>query len=107
MRHEIQVTKLKTEVVVPQKTLTTTKDRIINSKITFMVNRVASTTKNILIVDDFAGTGATINYIAQKMLQKSKQFNEDKTLNIIGLAICGTPNGVIDNSKKFEIVKEV
>lgn len=105
--NEIQVTKLKTEVVVPQKTLTTTKDRIINSKTTFMVNKVASTTKNILIVDDFAGTGATINYIAQKMLQKSKQFNEHKTLNIIGLAICGTPNGVIDNSKKFEIVKEV
>lgn len=98
----IEVYKLKTPILVPQKTLSLPEDRIVNSQTTFVVPQTIEVA-NILLIDDFAGSGATLNFIAQKLRQK----NRVKNCQIYGLALCGTPNGVVDNSTKFEVVKEV
>ena len=50
--------------------------------------------KKVLLIDDFTGSGATLNIIAKKM--KEQYIAE----NVIGLTITGSMNG-------FEIVKEV
>jgi predicted amidophosphoribosyltransferase len=104
---EIDIIKLKTEILVPQKTLSTTQDRIANSQSTFLVSQIDVKSTKVLIIDDFAGSGATINYIAKKIREKHLLTSPSQTIEITGLALCGTPNGVIDSSKKFEIVKEV
>jgi len=96
----IQLKKAKGEVSVAQKTLSSLKDRIENAKNTIFIASYSeyiqpSQGKNILVIDDAVGSGATINEIARKITEKGL-----KTGKIYGLAITGSMNG-------FEVINEV
>jgi len=90
----IKVTKIKTPIIIPQKTLGKLEERIENAKKTFVVEATRSY-KNILVIDDAVGSGATLNEIASQI--KEKNLIRGK---IIGLAITGSLKG-------FDVVSEV
>jgi biotin operon repressor/hypoxanthine-guanine phosphoribosyltransferase len=89
----ISIVKLKTQVIVPQKTLNKLEDRIENAKNTIVVSE-ARMYDNLLLIDDALGSGSTLNEVAQK-IKKQKIAK-----NIIGLAITGSYSG-------FEVISEV
>ncbi len=101
----IEIIKIQTPILVPQKTLSSPQERIINSQSTFVVPKFHNY-KKILLIDDFTGSGATLNFVAQKILDKSAQ-QDALNVQIYGLTLCGTPNGLINNSQKFEVIKEI
>lgn len=90
----VTVGKVRTDIVVPQKTLTKLVDRIENARHTIIVEDKKSY-KNILLVDDAVGSGATINETAKQI--KKKELCRGK---IIGLAITGSFKG-------FDVISEV
>lgn len=90
----LKVTKVKTPIVVPQKTLTKLEDRIVNAEKTIVVED-SGTYSNVLIVDDAVGSGATINQTAKQIL--TRKICKGK---IIGLAITGSFKG-------FDVISEV
>jgi len=97
---QIRLTKIKGEYLVPQKTLSKLEDRIENAKQIrlFTMGEVKNNTipiyKNILLIDDALGSGATLNEIGRqiKILNLAKK--------VTGLAITGSFSG-------FEIISEV
>lgn len=91
---KIPIVKIKTEIIIPQKTLSKLGDRIENAKTTFIIEDSAKY-NNILIVDDALGSGATLNEIAAQI--KNKRICQGK---IIGLAIVGSFKG-------FDVISEV
>jgi len=92
--NKVKITKIKTQVVVPQKTLNKLEDRIENAQKTFVVEE-QPIYKNILLIDDAVGSGATLNEIAKKI--KAKKIVKNK---IIGLVITGS-------LKDFDVISEV
>ena len=90
----LSVTKVKTEIIIPQKTLSKLEDRVENAKQTIVVDD-AKQYKNILLIDDAVGSGATLNETAKQI--KSKKLASGK---IIGLAITGSFRG-------FDVISEV
>ena len=90
----LSVTKVKTEIIVPQKTLSKLEDRVENAKQTIIVDDTKQY-KNILLIDDAVGSGATLN-------ETAKQIKNKKLANgmIIGLAITGSFRG-------FDVISEV
>lgn len=91
---KISIIKIKTEIAVPQKTLNKLEDRIENAQETMLVES-RNHYKNILIIDDAVGSGATINEIAAQI--KHNGLTKGK---IIGLAITGSFKG-------FDVISEV
>lgn len=91
---EINLVKAKTEVIVPQKTLNKLEDRIENARKSIFVND-KKTCKNILLIDDAVGSGATLNETALQI--KKMKICSGK---IIGLAITGSFKG-------FDVISEV
>lgn len=90
---EIKIEKVKTEVVVPQKTLKKLGDRIENAQKTIVLteNRKYN---NVLLIDDAVGSGATLN-------ETARQIKEKKIAKkVIGVAITGSFNG-------FDVISEV
>lgn len=92
--NKVKITKIKTQVIVPQKTLNKLEDRIENAQKTFVVEE-QPIYKNILLIDDAVESGATLNEIANKI--KTKKIVKNK---IIGLAITGSLKG-------FDIISEI
>lgn len=90
---KVSLVKVKTPVIVPQKTLNKLEDRIENAKRTIMVDETKKF-KTVLLIDDALGSGATINETAKKI--KSQKLAEV----IIGLAVTGSFSG-------FEVISEV
>lgn len=90
----ISIIKVKTPITVPQKTLSKLNDRIENAKNTLVVNENGKF-KNILLVDDAVGSGATLNETAKKI--RERKICKGK---IIGLAIVGSFKG-------FDVISEV
>lgn len=90
----LAVSKLKTEIIIPQKTLNKLEDRIENAKRTIIVNDT-STYKNILLIDDAVGSGSTLNETAKQI--KRKGICKGR---IIGLSITGSFKG-------FDVISEV
>jgi predicted amidophosphoribosyltransferase len=90
----IPIIKIKTPVIIPQKTLNKLEDRVENAKSTFIVTPVAGS-QNILLIDDAVGSGATINEIAGQMRHKKDRVNK-----IIGLTITGSFKG-------FDVISEI
>ena len=84
---EIEITKIKTDVSVPQKTLNKLGDRIENAKRTFVVSQNGHF-DTALLIDDAVGSGATLNEIAKKI--KDKKLAK----KVIGLAIAGSFKGM-------------
>ena len=89
----IKIDKVKTEVIVPQKTLSKLPDRIENAKKTLFVTEVGKC-KNLLIIDDAVGSGATLNHLAQQAKERGI------TKKVIGLSITGSFKG-------FDVISEV
>ena len=89
----LALTKIKTSVIVPQKTLTKLPDRIENARQTIIVDERGKH-NNILLIDDAVGSGATLNETAAQI--RAKKMIKGK---IIGLAITGSFKG-------FEVISE-
>ncbi|HQB50671.1 MAG TPA: HTH domain-containing protein [bacterium] len=90
---EIKITKIKTEIVVPQKTLNKLPDRVENAQRTFVIED-SGFFDSILLIDDAVGSGATLNEIAKKIKEKGV------AKKVIGLAITGSFKG-------FDVISEV
>lgn len=90
----LKITKVKTPIIIPQKTLNKLKDRIENAKNTFVVEENA-VFRNVLLLDDAVGSGATLNEIAKKI--RDKNICQGK---IIALSITGSFKG-------FDVISEV
>lgn len=90
----VSVSKLRTEIIVPQKTLSKLEDRIENAKHTIVVED-ESKYKNILLIDDAVGSGATLNETARQIKNRMLARGE-----IVGLAITGSFKG-------FDIISEI
>ena len=88
------IEKAKTFVAVPQKTLSRLEDRIENATKTIIVTERARF-KNILLIDDAVGSGATLNETAKKI--KEQDICRGK---VIGLALTGSFKG-------FDVISEV
>ena len=91
---KINIVKVQTPITIQQKSLKSIEDRIINAESTMFVEGNGNNFDNILIIDDFTGSGATLNVLAGKI---KKQNISQK---VLGLTITGSVNG-------FEVVKEV
>jgi len=90
----LAVAKVKTEIIVPQKTLNKLEDRIENAKRTIVVEDTGFY-KNILLIDDAVGSGSTFNETARQVKRKGMCSGK-----IIGLAITGSFKG-------FDVISEV
>jgi len=90
----ISFVKVKTPVIVPQKTLNKLEDRVENAANTIIVNE-KKVYENILLIDDAVGSGATLNETARQIKAKGLC-----TGNLIGLAITGSFKG-------FDVISEV
>jgi len=88
----IKITKVKGEIVVPQKALSKIRDRILNTQMS-MVVRDTNKYNTVLLIDDAVGSGATLNETAVKILKKGI------AKKVIGLAITGSYKG-------FEVLTE-
>jgi predicted amidophosphoribosyltransferase len=91
---KISIVKARTDVAVPQKTLAKLEDRVENAKKTIIVNE-SGRYRNILLIDDALGSGATLNETAAQI--RKRKICDGK---IIGLAITGSLKG-------FDIISEV
>ena len=111
---KIEIIKIRNEFIVPQKTLTKPSDRVENAQNTFVVDFIPKC-KNILLIDDFVGSGSTFNFVGKKIKQKLEKnqkniLNLKKLKNLVKItcfAIAGTPNGIVNKEiKKFEVINE-
>lgn len=90
----ISITKVTSDIPVPQKTLTKVEDRIENAKRTIVADE-RQRHRNILLIDDAVGSGATLNETAKKIREQKLA-----TGSIIGLSITGSYKG-------FDVISEV
>jgi len=88
----IKITKIKGEIVVPQKALSKIKDRILNTQKSIVVNEKRKYDR-ILLIDDAVGSGATLNETACKIIKKGI------AKEVIAVAITGSYKG-------FEVISE-
>jgi len=91
---KIKISKIKTEISVPQKTLNKLEDRVENAQKTIVVES-DDKDDNILLIDDAIGSGATINETAAQI--RNRGLCRGK---IIGLSITGSLKG-------FDVISEV
>lgn len=92
----IELVKVSGEVSIPQKTLSSLKERIENARETIYMKHIAENSyPNVLIIDDAAGSGSTLNETAHKL--KSVNIGSEK---IIGFVVVGSMKG-------FEVIREV
>jgi len=89
----VSIVKIKTEIIVPQKTLTKLDDRIENARNTIVVDE-RSVFENVLLIDDAVGSGATLNETALQIKQKGI------AKKVVGLSITGSFKG-------FDVISEV
>ncbi|OGK41160.1 hypothetical protein A3A74_02345 [Candidatus Roizmanbacteria bacterium RIFCSPLOWO2_01_FULL_35_13] len=85
----------KNNIFVAQKSLSKLEDRIINARETIFIEQKKRSYKNILLIDDAAGSGASMNETAQK-LKESKIA----TIAVYGFVIVGSLKG-------FDVISEV
>ncbi|MFC1615544.1 hypothetical protein ACFL21_00235 [Patescibacteria group bacterium] len=90
---KVSIVKVKSDIMIPQKTLNKLQDRIENAKLTIIVDEKKSF-KRVLLIDDAIGSGSTLNETANQL--KSKKIAKE----VIGLAITGSFKG-------FDVISEV
>lgn len=90
----LSIEKVRTPIIVAQKSLKKLEDRIENARKTILVKEKRKF-KNILLIDDAVGSGATINETARKIQEKGLCKGK-----IIGIAVTGSFKG-------FEVISEV
>lgn len=92
---KIEIVKAYTgSIPVPQKTLAKLEERIQNAQGTFFLKQNFVPAKNVLLIDDAVGSGATMNEIAAKIRASYRP------LSLFGFAIVGSYKG-------FEVIREV
>ena len=91
---KIIIEKIKAPILIQQKSLKDMNDRIKNAKETMVISSHSLNYTKVLLIDDFTGSGATLNALAQKIKQ------QDLAREVIGLTITGSMNG-------FEVIKEI
>jgi len=91
---KISIKKIKTPVVVAQKTLKKLEDRIENASSSILVDETKAF-GNILLIDDAVGSGATMNEVARKIRQRDICKGK-----IYGLSITGSFKG-------FAVISEI
>jgi DNA-binding transcriptional ArsR family regulator/hypoxanthine-guanine phosphoribosyltransferase len=89
----ISIVKIKSDIIVPQKTLNKLDDRIENAGETIVVNETGSY-NNVLLIDDAVGSGATLNETASQIKEKGI------AKKVIGISITGSFKG-------FDVISEV
>lgn len=89
----IPIEKIKNNIIIQQKSLKDMQDRIQNAENTLVVVGKQKY-KKVLLIDDFTGSGATLNVVAKKI--KQKHIAEE----VAGITITGSMNG-------FEVVREI
>ncbi len=94
---KIHLVKLyKGNIIVAQKSLAGLEERITNARDTiYLKSQVPINARNILLIDDAVGSGATLNEIAKKL-----QASNTNKKTIIGFAIVGSVKG-------FEVIREI
>lgn len=90
----LSLTKVTSEIAVPQKSLVKIEDRVENAYKTIFVTE-RSVAHNILLIDDAVGSGATLNETAKKIRTAGLCTGE-----ITGLALTGSYKG-------FDVISEV
>lgn len=84
------------DVIVPQKSLSGLQERITNAQETIYPRApLPAACKNLLLIDDAVGSGATLNEVAKKL-----RLSNPGIKRIIGFAIVGSVNG-------FEVIREI
>ena len=91
---KVKIVKAITPIIIQQKSLKDISDRVKNADGSLFVETRDTNYEKLLVIDDFTGSGATLNVIANKC-KKQKVANR-----VIGLTITGSVNG-------FEVVREV
>jgi len=91
---EVSIIKLKPPVIVAQKSLSKLEDRIENARNTIVVNEERHF-RNILLIDDAVGSGATFNETAARIREKKICSGR-----ITGLAVTGSFKG-------FDVISEI
>ncbi len=89
----IKIHKVGAKILIAQKTLKSLDDRILNASQTFIAESTHKY-KNVLIIDDALGSGATLNEIGKQLIQKGIA----KTC--YGLVLVASPSG-------YEVINEV
>jgi biotin operon repressor len=82
------------DIRVPQKTLSKLIERIENASETIYIDQSSVSYKNVLLIDDAVGSGASLNQVAKKL---KAQNNANK---VYGLSIVGSYKG-------FDVISEV
>lgn len=88
----INLVKIKTDIIVPQKTLSKIEDRIINAANTIFVSDERKFDK-VLLIDDAVGSGATFHEVARKLIR------QDIAKEVYAVSIVGSFN-------EFEVINE-
>jgi len=91
---KIEIIKVTGEIAIPQKTLSKLSDRVENAASTIIIQG-QNVYKNILLIDDAVGSGASFNETAKKIKERKLCTN-----TVIGLAITGSLKG-------FDVISEV
>ena len=89
----VSIVKVKTPIIVPQKTLSKLEDRVENARET-IVAETAGRFGRVLLIDDAVGSGSTLNETAAQL--KSNGIAKE----VLGLAITGSFKG-------FDVISEV
>ena len=89
----INIVKVSGELIVPQKSLSKIKDRIYNAEHTFVIDDNHQY-KNVLLIDDAVGSGATFEVLAKKIKQQGLASN------VYAVAVVGSWKG-------FDVISEV
>ncbi len=82
-------------IAIPQKSLKSREERIQNARNTIYVHdKNISKYKKVLLIDDFVGSGATMNETAKKL-------KDDGILEVIGFALVGNLN------LSYDVINEI
>lgn len=82
------------DIPIPQKTLSSVEERVINARDSiYLKDTKESPYKNVLLIDDVVGSGASFNETAKKL-------KTVKVKNIIAFALVG-------NLKGFDVIREI
>lgn len=92
----IELTKIITGTPVQQKMLKKQEERILNAQKTIFLQEKKDTYSRLLLIDDFVGSGATINQVAHKV----RQIGGMKESTIYGFALTGSIKG-------FEVISQM
>ena len=93
---ELKLIKLQTEITIAQKTLSSLSERIENAAKTIFIDQFPPfQIKNLLLVDDAIGSGATLNETARKIRQQNICSGK-----IVSFAIVGSLKG-------FDVLTEI